>query len=368
MSRMSSEMRAPLKATDLPRPATPAITPKGSPEAPTAPSNPVLLRRWRGGFPESAHRGAWALVDSAGDVLDGAGAFRSPVFARSSTKAIQALPLLEAGAARAHALTPVDLALACSSHNAEDCHTRPVEALLTRLDLTVADLGCGAAPPGDPETRRALFGAGHSPTALHHNCSGKHAGFLALARHLGVDPVAYLDPESPGQLLVRAAMCELCDLEDEGYAIATDGCSAPTFRLPLDKLATGLARVANPDDLSAERRDACRALTHAVATHPVLVAGTHKRICTALAAVTGGRLFPKLGAEAVYVVGELGTDRALALKVDDGSIPAMNHVVVGLLARLGMLKAGELEALSTWTDRRLFNDAGREIGEVEVLA
>jgi len=301
-------------------------------------------------------------------VTDGAGDWRRPIFARSSTKAIQALPLLESGAAEAHGLSPADLALACSSHSAEACHTRPVEALLERLGLSHADLGCGSAPPLDPETRRGLFASGATPTAVHHNCSGKHAGFLALARHLGVDPADYIEPESPSQLLVRAAMCEVCDLEDEGYSIAIDGCSAPTYRLPLVKLATGLARVANPEDLAPERADACRALTDAVAAHPVLVAGSHKRLCTALSQVTGGRLFAKLGAEAVYVVGECGRDRALALKVDDGSIPAMNHVVVGLLARLGMLTPSELEALGPWTDRRLFNDAGREVGEVEVSA
>ena len=362
---MPSEIRAPGgDSAVLPRPATAPA--EGAPVS--DPDNPVLLRRWRGGFPESLHRGAWVVTDAAGDVLDGAGAFRRPIFARSSTKAIQALPLVETGAAAAAGVGPVELALACSSHNAEACHTGPVAALLGRLGLDDGALGCGAAPPGDPETRRALFASGQRPGALHHNCSGKHAGFLALACHLGVDPADYIDPDSPSQLLVREAMTSLCDLEDGGYGIATDGCSAPTFRLGLDKLATGIARVAEPSGLAPERAAACRAMTDAVAAHPVLVAGTHKRLCTALAAVTGGRLFPKLGAEAVYVVGERDGDRALALKIDDGSIPAMNHVVVGLLARLGMLRPTELEALDAWTDRRLFNDAGREVGRVEVTA
>lgn len=359
MKGMSNEIRTPM----APAPATP-----GAGASADERDNPVLLRRWRGGWPESRHRGAWVLCNTTGEVIDGAGDFRAQIFARSSTKALQALPLLETGAADAFGLSPVDLALACSSHNAEPAHTRPVQELLTKLGLTDADLGCGAASPGDPETRRGLFAAGASPSPLHHNCSGKHAGFLTLARHLGVEPAEYLAPESPGQLLVRSAMADMCDLEAGEYGLATDGCSAPTFRLPLFKLATGIARLADPSNLTPARAAACRRLTDAVAAHPVLVAGSHKRLCTALAAVTGGRLFPKVGAEAVYVVGERDSDRALALKIDDGSTVAMNHVVIGLLARLGMLTHAELDALSTWTDRRLINDAGREVGTVEVLA
>ena len=338
----------------------------GGPSADLYPDNPVLLRRWRGQSVESQHRGAWVLVDGAGDVVDGAGAFRRPVFARSSTKSMQALPLIESGAAKALGLGTVELALACSSHNAEDCHTAPVTALLTRLGLDHGHLLCGASAPGDPSVRRALFASGQSPSALHHNCSGKHAAFLALAKHLGDEPASYIDPASACQMAVREAMLSMCDLGPGEWELATDGCSAPTYRLPLHKLALGLARVANPGDLAPARREACDALTAAVAAHPELVAGNHKRLCTVLSRVTGGRLFPKVGAEAVYVIGVRGADRGLALKVDDGNILAMNRIVVGLLEKLDLITRNELEELRNWTDDVLHNDAGLEVGRTEV--
>ena len=330
------------------------------------PDNPVLLRRWRGKSVESQHRGAWVLVDGAGDVVDGAGAFRRPVFARSSTKSMQALPLIESGAASAFGLGPVELALACSSHNAEDCHTQPVTRLLGRLGLDPGHLLCGASAPGDPNVRRQLFASGESPSALHHNCSGKHAAFLALAAHLGDEPARYLDPASACQTAVRHAMVDMCDLADGEWETATDGCSAPTYRLPLHKLALGLARVANPNDLTATRRDACNSLTAAVAAHPELVAGNHKRLCTALARVTQGRLFPKVGAEAIYVIGVRGADLGLAMKVDDGNLVAMNRIVLGLLEKLGLISRNELDELRTWTEDTLHNDAGLEVGRMEL--
>ena len=330
------------------------------------PDNPVLLRRWRGKSVESQHRGAWVLVDGAGDVVDGAGAFRRPVFARSSTKSMQALPLIESGAASAFGLGPVELALACSSHNAEDCHTQPVTRLLGRLGLDPGHLLCGASAPGDPNVRRQLFASGESPSALHHNCSGKHAAFLALAAHLGDEPARYLDPASACQTAVRHAMVDMCDLADGEWETATDGCSAPTYRLPLHKLALGLARVANPNDLTATRRDACNSLTAAVAAHPELVAGNHKRLCTALARVTQGRLFPKVGAEAINVIGVRGADLGLAMKVDDGNLVAMNRIVLGLLEKLGLISRNELDELRTWTEDTLHNDAGLEVGRMEL--
>lgn len=331
------------------------------------PDNPVMMRRLRGGFVESQHRGAWVLVDGGGSIIDGAGAMRGPVFARSSTKAFQVLPLVEAGAADRFGFSEVELALCVASHNAEDCHTRPIAGLLGRLGLSSDDLKCGAMPPGDPKVRRALASMGESPSALHHNCSGKHAGFLALALHMGVAANDYIGVESAGQKLVIEVLRSMCDLEADELQIAVDGCSAPTFRLPLHKLAMGMARVADPGGLEGARAVAAERVMTAVCRHPELIAGNHKRLCTDLLRVTNGRLFAKIGAEAVYVIGVRGADRGFALKMDDGSLRLMNFVVVQLLFRLGLLERNEYEALGAWTDSRLFNDAGLEIGERVVL-
>jgi len=331
------------------------------------PDNPVLARVWRGAHVESQHRGAWVLAEPSGAVRASAGDSRQPVFARSSVKSLQALPLIESGAAARFGFSDAEIALALASHSGEPCHVEAVAALLGRLGLSEADLQCGPQPPADPTARLALEGAGLEPSRLHNNCSGKHAGFLALALHLGVDTARYLDPEAASQRRVREAVEAMALARPGEVTLAVDGCSAPTFRLPLERLATALARVANPADLPPERREACERMGRAVARHPELIAGSRKRLCTDLARATGGRIFPKVGGEAVYALGVRGASLGLAIKIDDGSARALAPLVVELLARLSLLAPGELEALSAWRSGPLRNWAGLEVGRLEVL-
>ena len=332
------------------------------------PDHPVLVRVRRGEHVESQHRGSWVLVDDAGTVLDGDGDVEFPVFARSSVKSLQALPLLETGAAERFGYTEAELALALASHNAEPIHTEAVAALLARLGLGEDDLQCGPQPPGDPETRARRLVAGLPPRRIDNNCSGKHAGFLALALHLGVPVERYLDPESEGQRLVRAAVLETSGTREDELYVAVDGCSAPTFRLPLARLATAFARVANPDGLPPARRRACEAMHRAVDRHPELIAGNHGRICTDLARVGRGRLFPKIGGEAVYGIGIRGARRGLAVKIDDGNTRGLHALVVRLLERFEFLDRDALLALERWRERTVRNWAGLPVGATEVLA
>jgi L-asparaginase II len=332
------------------------------------PDNPVLTRVWRGGQVESQHRGAWVLVDSAGRVLDGAGEPHQPVFARSSIKSLQALPLIESGAADRFELGEDGLALALASHNAEPCHTQCVERVLARAGLSVDALQCGPQPPGDSETRRALVRACARPTAVHNNCSGKHAGCLTLTRHLGGDPARYLDPAGATQRAVRSAVAEMAGVTPQSLGEGIDGCSAPTFRMPLSSLATALARVANPAGLAPTRRAACERMQRAVARHPHLIAGHRGRLCTDLVRASAGALFPKIGAEAVYVIGAVGRDRALAVKVDDGADRGYQALVIELCRRLGWLDGEQLRALSDWSAGGIHSWAGERVGHVEVVA
>jgi L-asparaginase II len=326
------------------------------------PENPVLVEIWRGEAIESQHRGAWVVCDSSGTAIDGAGSWRIPVFTRSSVKSLQALPLLETGAAQRFDYSDAEVALALSSHNGEPCHTEPVAALLARLGLSAADLQCGPQQPGDPETRNALRERHAAPTALHNNCSGKHAGFLALALHLDVPVADYLSRQSTGQRLIQKAVADMGGVGEDDLYVAIDGCSAPTFRMPLCALATAFARVTNPDGLPPLRKTACERMTAAVAQYPHLIAGHHQRICTDIARITKGRLFPKIGGEAVYAIGVRGSDKALAIKIDDGGTRALNALIVGLLGRFGFARPAECEALSSWEEKRLKNWAGLEIG------
>jgi L-asparaginase II len=345
----------------------PELQPKEAAD-PAFPENPVLVRVWRGSAVESQHRGAWIVADPSGEVIDGAGEWSRPVFVRSSVKSLQALPLIESGAAERYGFSDTEIALALSSHNAEPCHTEAVARLLQRLGLSIADLRCGAQPPGDPGVRARLVAEGAKPTALHNNCSGKHAGFLALSLHLGVPPASYLDPQSAGQLLVRDAVLSMAQLEPAELGVAVDGCSAPTFRMPLRALATAFARVANPGSLPPARRAACARMVAAVAAHPVLLAGSHDRICTAIARATKGRIFPKIGGDAVYGIGVQGLDRGLAIKIDDGSNRGLHALIVALLRRFGFATDAELSELAVWEQRSLRNWAGLEVGRTEVLA
>jgi L-asparaginase II len=337
-----------------------------SPDAGYA-ENPVLVRIRRGEAIESQHRGAWVLADSTGRVLDGQGEFTRPVFVRSAVKCLQALPLLETGAAERFGFSDVEIALALASHNAEIGQTEAIAGLLARLGLAESDLKCGAEPPRDPRARELLRSSGGKPTAIHNNCSGKHAGFLALALHLRAPKDRYLDPASPGQIRVREAVLAMSGVRESELTTAVDGCSAPTFRMPLVGLATAFARVASPRELERPRREACERMVASVAAHPGMIAGEHKRICTDIARATRGRVFPKIGGDAVYGIGIQGADRGLAIKIDDGSTRGLHPLVVALLSRFGFLSGSEAEALADWRQETIHNWAGLAIGRTEVL-
>jgi L-asparaginase II len=341
--------------------------PKPQAQARAYPDNPVLVRLWRGDAVESQHRGAWVLTDAEGRALEGEGAFDAPCFARSSVKCLQALPLFETGAADRFGYTPAEIALSIASHDAQEIHTAGVARMLARAGLEARHLQCGPQPPGDSRTRAELARRGEKPGSIHNNCSGKHAGFLGLAVQLGVPPERYLDPAAQAQLLVRRAVHELTGVPSDELGSAIDGCSAPTFRMPLTALARAFARVSSPAGLAPARRAACERMLAAVAAHPELIAGTHKRICTDIARVSGGRLFPKLGGEAVYAIGIRGAERALAIKIDDGGYRALHALIVGLLRRLELASAAELTALEGWEERSLRNWAGAVVGRTETL-
>lgn len=349
------------------------VDPTSSPDAfeessaPAADPHPIQVRVWRGSHVESVHRGLWVVADVDGRVVAHSGPVEHPIWARSTVKALQVLPLLESGGAEASELRESELALACASHNAEPQHTERVRRLIERIDLSVEDLQCGKQPPGDPDVRRALAAAGGEPTALHNNCSGKHAGFLALSRHLQAAPEHYLDPAGVVQVRVRSAVAEMTELDAEQIPLATDGCSAPTFRLPLLNMATAFARLANPEGLVPDRARACERVLAAVGRYPELIAGRYKRICTDLVRVSKGRLFAKIGAEGVYVIGVRDHGVGLAVKVDDGQGRGLFPLVVDLCERFGWLQPEQLDELMRWRAGDLRNWAGRTVGRTEVL-
>lgn len=297
--------------------------------------NPILVETTRGGHVESRHRGALHVVDGDGTVRLSLGNVVQPVFPRSAIKMIQALPLLESGAAAAAGLSPAELALACASHLGEPMHTEAVAAWLARQGMDMTMLACPAHAPMHGPSAEALIRQGQAPCALHNNCSGKHAGFLTLARHLGRPLAGYEQRGHAVQEAVFDTLVGLCGLE-AAPPWGVDGCAAPNPFLPLAAVAAAMARLAVPASLMPRRAAAARALVAAMAAHPDLVAGSG-RPCTRLIRAASGGAVVKLGAEGVYV--GLLPDQGLgfALKVDDGAGRAAAVLAAGLLDHLGAL-------------------------------
>jgi L-asparaginase II len=261
-----------------------------------------------------------------------------PVFPRSAVKAIQALPLIESGTADAYGFGNRELALACASHSGEPAHVELAQAMLAKAGLDKSALECGAHWPSNHAAEIALARAGGSPNALHNNCSGKHSGFLCTCVHAGIAHQGYVKAGHAQQEMVRDAMQAVTGAAHGAENSATDGCSIPTYAVPLKSFALGFARMATGRGFAPERAKAAKRLLAACMAEPFLVAGTGKAD-VALMQAAPGRIFVKTGAEGVYcaAVPELGL--GIALKCDDGAARAAEVMIAALLAKL--LKADE---------------------------
>ncbi len=326
-------------------------------------SSPILVEVWRGALAESVHRGAVAIVDAAGRVVEGRGDIERAIFARSAIKPILALPLVETGAADAGSMSSAELALACASHGGEPQHTMAVAAWLARLGLSERDLECGAHPPYHATSAKALYAAGQEPTALHNNCSGKHTGVLATCRHVGDATRGYIDAGHPAQQRIARALEEMCSVSITGAPRGIDGCGFPQIALPLRALAHGIARFGSPDALPHDRATACRRIAAAMVAHPALVAGTG-RFCTRALEIAAGKALVKTGAEGLYMAAIPATGLGIALKVDDGAARAAEVAMAALLVRLAGLDAAQIAAFEALRHPTLTNVAGRAIGEI----
>lgn len=301
---------------------------------------PILVEVTRGALVESRHRGRAVVADSAGRVVAALGGFGSdaPVYPRSANKALIAIPLVETGAAASFDLGPAELALACASHSGEPMHTDRVARWLARIGCAEADLECGAHAPTDAETAERLVRAGIAPGALYNNCSGKHAGMLTTARHMGEPTRFYVGHDHPVQRRIAVALGEMAGLDLGAAPWGVDGCAIPTIGIPLAALAAAMARIAAPDRLPPGRRAAVRAIADAWGRHPELVGGT-QAFDTRLMQAMNARLLVKSGAEGMCcaVLPEHGL--GVALKVEDGGQRAAGVALLALLAELRLLPA-----------------------------
>jgi len=296
-------------------------------------TDPVLVEVLRGEIVESVHRGAVAVFDAEGNAVLEIGDTGRPVFPRSAVKAIQALPLVESGAADAFGFGERELALACASHGGEPAHVGLAASMLARAGLGEAALECGAHWPSHFDSTLALARSGQSPSDLHNNCSGKHAGFICTCQHLGVDHRGYVTAGHRSQELVREAMQAVTGAPHGADNLAIDGCSIPTYAVPLSRFAIGFARMATGHGLPPGRAKAAQRLMTACMAQPFFVAGTGHSD-TRLMQAAPGRLFVKFGAEGVTcaAVPELGL--GIAIKCGDGAGRGAEVVVAATLSRL----------------------------------
>ncbi len=296
-------------------------------------TDPVLVEVWRGDRVESVHRGSLVVIDAEGATVLSLGDIDRRVFPRSAVKAIQALPLIESGAADAYGFGDRELAMACASHDGEPDHVAAASAMLASAGLDVGALECGTHWPSNHKATLALASAGGAPNDLHNNCSGKHSGFLCTCRHLGFSHRGYVQAGHRAQEIVREAMESVTGEAHSDENRATDGCSIPTYAVPLRCLALGFARMATGRGLGEQRAEAARRLLAACIAKPFFVAGTG-RADTELMQAGMGRIFTKAGAEGVQcaAVPELGF--GIALKCDDGGERAASVMIAALLSRL----------------------------------
>lgn len=318
-----------------------------------------LVELWRGGRLESVHRGHAVVVNGAGEVVESWGDPALVTYPRSSAKMLQALPLVESGAADAAGLSPRQLSLACASHKGAPYHTKAVTEWLAELGLGEADLRCGAHEPADREGRDGLIRAGDEPDQRHNNCSGKHTGFLTLNRHLGGGP-EYIDIHHPVQRAVRAAWEECCEEDSPGFGI--DGCSAPNFATSLTGMARAMAGFATAAGRPGARAAAQVRLVEAMIAHPEMVRADGGS-CTEIMRACGGAAAVKGGAEGFYAAILPGLGLGVALKISDGTDRAKNIAIAAILRRLGVLP-DEPKVVERFVERPLRNWAGAEVGRI----
>jgi L-asparaginase II len=315
---------------------------------------------WRGAAIESIHRVHVAVARADRGVVATAGDPAFVTFVRSAIKMFQALPLVEDGGVQRFGLSDEEIAVCTASHNAEPFHVDAARSILRKAGADEAQLACGPHPPMHAAAAERLAAAGESPGRIHNNCSGKHAGMLALAALHGWPMEAYHLLEHPVQQRVLSTLARWAGVAPDTIGIAIDGCGLPTFALPLKNVANACARFASA---AADDVPAPAAIVRAMTQHPAYVAGT-SRLCTDLMEATRGRVFAKVGAEGYYCAGAPSERLGIALKIEDGARRAAEPALLAVLRALDLISADELASLSTYATPAVFNTRGEVVGSV----
>ncbi|MGO1119343.1 asparaginase [Rhodovibrionaceae bacterium A322] len=329
--------------------------------------NPVLVEVTRGNFVECQHRAAVVVCDAEGKVVMSAGAVEQLVYGRSAIKPLQALALVESGAADAYGCSVSEIALSCASHNGEDRHAEAVQAWLERIGLSVEDLECGPQFPTYEPHFLDYVRAGGVADRLHNNCSGKHAGFLTTALHMGVPTKGYITYDHPVQQSILGILEMMTGLDLREAPRGIDGCGIPQLAMPLGNMALAMARMTDPSDQPDRRQLACKRVLDAMGQDPFMVAGSD-RACTKIMTATKGRALVKTGAEGVFCGALPDLGLGIALKVDDGATRASNYLIGRVLDKLELFDSDARAELQTLLAPLIYNREGVEVGQIQAAA
>jgi L-asparaginase II len=327
-------------------------------------SNPVLVDVYRKDIIESRHCGSVIVVNNMGETVFSLGDVGRSIYPRSSIKFFQAIPLVESGAVDQFGVTDAELALSCASHIAEPRHTETVKSWLARMQLSVADLENGRAMPQHKASRISMYKDDQGPTKEHHTCSGKHTGMLTMAKSLGLETRGYSDHEHGVQKNWMQTYSELIGINVAQLPWERDGCGLPAICMPMKSLAFGCALYASPDAVGGKRAEAMKRVASAIASNPLMVAGTGK-CCSDVIAESNGAVFAKTGAEGVYIAVLREQGLGVALKIDDGATRASEVALGAILAKLNALDPEVEKRLEKHFRPLVKNSQGKVTGQIQ---
>lgn len=328
-------------------------------------SNPILVEVYRAGILESFHRGAVCVVDEFGDIVFSLGNPMQICYPRSAMKFVQALPLIELGGVEKFGFTPSEVAVMCGSHNAEEAHLIEVKSILNKIGLNESYLNCGAQYPSSKKDSNELIKKEIKPADIHNNCSGKHAGMLALCLLMGYDTNDYLNPNHPAQQLILNYVEDFYEYSKAEMTTALDGCSAPIYSIPVYNQALCFRNLIHPTKFDEKRQKACKYLIDAISANPFMVAGT-ARYCTDMMEVCAPEIIGKTGAEGIFCLGIQSFKLGICIKIDDGKMQPQYNVAQHLIKMSNLFSQEALNKLSDYEQSPISNFNKLVSGEIKV--
>lgn len=327
--------------------------------------NPVLVEVYRGGVLESFHRGVVCIVNEKNEVLFSAGDVNQVCYPRSAMKLLQVLPLIGHGGIERFGFTPEEVAVMCGSHNAEARHLEAVSSILNKIGLDKEALNCGPQYPSSKKDANELVRQDKKPHHIHNNCSGKHAGMLAMCVLMGWPVPDYINPAHPLQQLIRNVCSTMYEYPAEKMQVALDGCSAPVFSVPVINQAIAYKNLVAHTPLPGKLRQACEIVLRAVSAYPFMIAGS-KRYCTDLMNITAPRIIGKTGAEGIFCMAFSEQKLGVCIKIDDGKMLPQYNVAQAIINASGLFSQEQLEPLQHYLRDDIINFNNLVTGEIKV--